>query len=438
MTTSNTLIISALALCSLQADVIELTHGDLLSGTIEAMSSESVTIASELSPKPLEIESANIHNIIFDHVEAPSQQHVELITLENGDTLPCDVITLDGDDLTIATSYAGRFSIPRQHLHSLQFGVSEEKVIYLGTDAPTEWTTRKGQWNQSKKGYACQGLGTLARELELPENLRIQFTLYWKNMPNFSFRFCAENNQSTSKQNAYEFIFNSAGIQLNRGVSNQTTTTLTSIDLNPHDILNHELNVDIRVNRKVGKITLLLDGIERASEVDPIDSVNGNFIILNNRSNQGVGCHMGNLSISEWEDGSRQKRQSKLIQENKDILIDTEDEQYQGHITSISKAKPNKRTVLFEIEHAKAPLKVPDRRISALIFAKLNHDKPSSELHYTAQLVGGGSIQLGNPQLAEGKVSFTHPILGTSAIDTTMINRITTHKNSSQSKSESK
>lgn len=438
MTTFNTLIISALALCSLPADVIELTHGDLLSGTIEAMSGESVTITSELSPQPLEIDSANIHNIIFDMMEAASQQHVELITLDNGDTLPCEVIALDGDNLKITTWYAGRFSIPRQHLHSLQFGVSQEKVIYLGSDTPTEWTTRKGQWTQSEeKGYACEGLGTLARQLELPENLRIQFTLNWKNMPNYAFRFCAENDKSTTKQNAYEFIFNSAGIQLNRGISNQATTTLTSIDLNPHDLLNHELNVDIRVNRKMGKITLLLDGIERASVVDPIDSPVGNFIILNNRANQGVGCAMGNLSISEWENGSRQKHQSKLIQEKKDILIDTEDEQYQGFITSINQAEANKRTIIFEVEHAEAPLKVPDRRISALIFAKLGDDDPSSQLHYTAQLVGGGSIQLDKPQLAEGKVSFTHPILGTCSIDTAMINRITTQQTPAKSEIES-
>jgi len=343
MTTSNILIISALALCSLQADVIELTHGDLLSGTIDAMSRESVTITSELSPESLEIESANIRNIIFDNLEAASQQHVELITLDN---------------------------------------------------------------------------------------LRIKFTLNWKNMPNFVFRFCAENNNSTTEQNAYEFSFNSAGIQLNRRLNSRATSALTSIDLNPYDILNHELNVDIRVNRKIGKITLLLDGVERGSWMDPLDTANGNYILLNNRASQGLGCYIGNLSISEWGEGSRQKFESKLIQKKKDILIDTEDEVYQGHITAISKATPNKRTVGFEVEHAIAPLKVPDRRISALIFAKLNDEDTQSDLHYTAQLVGGGIIQLGKPKLTEGKISFTHPILGTCTIDTTMIIRIITQKTS--------
>jgi len=431
MTISNIIIISALALCRLQADVIELTHGDLLSGTIEAMSRESVTITSELSPKPLEIEPANIRNIIFDNLEAASQQHVELITLDNGDSIPCNVIKLDDGKLKISTWYAGNFDIARQDIHSIQFGIAEEKIIYLGSDTPTEWTTRKGHWKQSEKGYACQGFGTLARQLELPENLRIKFTLNWKNMPNFVFRFCAENDKSTTKQNAYEFIFNSAGIQLNRGVNSQATTTLTSIDLNPYDILNHELNVDIRVNRKIGKITLLLDGVERGSWMDPLDTANGNYILLNNRARQGLGCYMGNLSISEWGEGSRQKLQSKLIQKKKDILIDTEDEQYQGHITSISKATPNKRTVRFEVEHATAPLKVPDRRISALIFAKLNDEDPPTDLHFTAQLVGGGRIQLEDPKLTEGKISFTHPILGTCTIDTTMIIRIITQETSS-------
>ena len=432
MTTSNIITISALALCSLQADVIELTHGDLLSGTIVAMSGESVTITSELSPKPLEIGSANIRNIIFDNLEAASQQHQELITLGNGDSIPCDVIKLDDDKLKISTWYAGNFDIPRQDIHSIQFGIAEEKIIYLGTDPLTEWTTRKGQWKQSdEKGYACQGLGTLARQLELPENLRIKFTLNWKNMPNFVFRFCAENDKSTTQQNAYEFSFNSAGVQLNRRLNSQATSELTRIDLNPYDILNHELNVDIRVNRKIGKITLLLDGIERGSWMDPLDTANGNYILLNNRANQGLGCYIGNLRISEWGEGSRQTLQSKLIQKKKDILIDTEDDQYQGHITSISKASPNKRTVLFDSEHDETAMKVPDRRISALIFAKLNDEDTQTDLHYTAQLVGGGIIQLGGPKLTEGKISFTHPILGTCTIDTTMIIRIITQKTSS-------
>jgi len=341
------------------------------------------------------------------------------------------VIKLEDDKLKISTWYAGHFDIPRQNIHSIQFGIAEEKIIYLGSDTLTEWTTRKGQWKQSEKGYACQGLGTLARQLELPENLRIKFTLHWKNTPDFVFRFCAENDKSTPNQNAYEFIFNSVGIQLNRGVNSRTTTKLARIGPKPFDIPKHELNVDIRVNRKIGKITLLLDGIERGSWMDPLDTAHGNYILLNNRTSQGLGCYMGNLRISEWEEGSRQTLQSKLIQKKKDILIDTEDEQYQGHITSISKAAPNKRTVRFEVEHATAPLKVPDRRISALIFAKLNDEDRQTDLHYTAQLVGGGTIQLAEPKLTDGKISFTHAILGTCTIDTTMIIRITTQETSS-------
>ena len=63
---------------------------------------------------------------------------------------------------------------------------------------------------------AYEGKGHLAQQLTLPDKVRYQYDLSWQSTPNFAFRFFAENNSAASKQNAYELIFNSQGMEIRR------------------------------------------------------------------------------------------------------------------------------------------------------------------------------------------------------------------------------
>jgi len=427
--------LAAIALCTLtgaHADVVKLVQDDALTGTISALNNEGVTITSTLTPTPIEIKADKITKITFDSQQEARHQHTEQVTLANGDILPCRVTSMDDDSLLISTWYAGKLLIPRHSIQSLQFGISTNQVIYQGTDAPTEWTSHKGQWSYSNsKGYTCQGVGTLARQLEQTENLHINFDLTWQSNPNFTFRFCAENNKAHTKQNAYEFTFNSAGINLRRVLKNQTPSPLTSIARKPHEISKQQVNIDLLVNRALGEITLHIDGQMFGRWSDNAEATEGNYIILNDGSNQANGFHINNLVISNWMGGSQPRYQEKLSQGKEDIMIDSEGEILSGQLKSISQTKANNRIIHLKPRHS-GLIQVPEYRISTLIFAAQTDNPKHSPAHYNAQFVGGGTIQLKNPQLTDGKITIHHSILGPIRIDITSVSSITVQPSASE------
>ncbi len=440
MTTFNKPIICALAaaaLCTLtgaRADVVKLVQDDALTGTISALNNERVTLTSTLTPTPIEIKADKITKINFAAQEKSHHQHTEQLTLSNGDILPCRVISMDDDSLHVSTWYAGNLQIPRHSIQSLQFGISANQVIYQGTDAPTEWSSHKGQWSYSSaKGYTCQGVGTLARQLEPTENLHINFDLAWVSNPNFTFRFCAENSKARTKQNAYEFSFNSAGIKLRRVLKNQTPSPLVNIPRKPHEISKQQINIDLLVNRALGEITLHIDAKMVGKWIDNAEATEGNYIILNDGSNQADSSSINNLVISNWSDGSQTRYQEKLSQGKEDILIDNEGDILSVQLKSITQTKANNRIIHLKPQHSDSGFTpVPEHRISTLIFAAQTDPPKHSPAHYSAQLVGGGTLQLNNPQLTDGKITIHHSILGPISIDITSVSSITVQPSASE------
>lgn len=421
----STLITTALCMmATAHADVIELADHDILTGTINKLDHDEVTINSALTTQPLQIKVDKIRSITFDSEESTPRKHTEQVTLTNGDTLPCSVTSLDQNALHISTWFAGKFSIPRTSLRSLQFGVVENQTIYQGHDDLSEWPSREGRWSYSEKGYSCRGIGTLARPLELPQNLQIRFDLSWKETPIFAFRFCAENDKATTRQNTYELTFNSAGLKISRCKKNQRQIPLATIALKPHEIKDHKINIDLRINREIGKITLFLDGKQRGAYIDTFDATQGNHIILNNRSNQGDGFHIDNFEVNQWRNGTLATPHLKLTQGADDILIDSEGERISGQLESIFTAEDQYRVVQLKVKHTPKPLRVPGRRINTLIFARQDDPPKKTTANFTAELIGGGSLQLTAPQLTGGKITSQHHILGSCTIDTSVVSRI--------------
>ncbi len=425
---------ASLSLCtpsSAQADIVELSNGDLLTGNVESLDKALVTLVSPLASTPLEIRADAIRKITFPDASESTPDHTERLTLTNNDVIPCKVLSMNDKELHVSTWYAGKFSIPRNNIQFLQFGLSEEKTIYTGTDDPAQWTTRKGRWSRTSTGYTCSGNSTLARKLNLSENVRFNFDLSWKENPNFVFRFCAESDEATTKQDTYEFVFNSAGMQIRRYQnSEQPAAPLANISIKPHSIPGRKLNIDLRVNRSEGLLTLTIDNQVIGTWPDPFTTSKGNHIILNNRasSTSSTSCIINNLRVSTMTDGALPRHREKNLTSKADVLIDSEGETMSGNIISINidsdSERADKRTIVFNVKNSTAPLLVPDRRMSTLIFGEPENMPEFPLPTLTAMLKNNGAIQLTQPKLKQGKISCQHPILGPCLIDINALTHI--------------
>ncbi len=433
MTTSNLstwLHIAASAVClfslpSLRADTVKLYNGDALTGTIKSFDQGVVTLDSPMTRSPLEFNVAAIKQIIFSKKSSNIPTHTESLTLSNNDIIPCRVLSMDKKHLYISTWYAGKFTVPRHGIKNLQFGISEEKTIFNATKDPNHWTAHKGNWTHSGTTYTSLGMGMLAEKINLPENVRFQFDLSWKDNPNFAFRFCAENTAASTKQNTYEFLFNSAGMQLSRyESSSQPAAPLANIAIKPRSLPNQKIHVDLRVNRKEGLISLFIDNNLVGTWPDPFPSPKGNHFILINRSSTRKSCIISRFKVQSISGSTLPRHREKSAPTDTDILVDSVGEKYSGTIISIGKGAPNNRKITMSVKHSDTPLRIPDRRVSTLFFAQTDDTPDYPNPTFIAILKNNGRIRLENPKLINGKLISHHPILGSFSIDTKALSHI--------------
>jgi hypothetical protein len=452
MTTSNTYpnrISGKSIVCSLAAiacaltssisdatgDTVELSNGDTLTGTIQSLDEGLVILRSPIAYAPLKIKAAAISRMDFSEEAKGNPAHTERLTLSNNDVIPCKLLSMDEKQLHISTWYAGKFSIPRTNIRGLQFGLTQEKIVFIGKDDPSKWSTRDGAWSFSGTTYTASGTGTLAQKLDMPENVRINFDFAWKESPNFAFRFCAEKDSPTTKQDTYEFLFNSAGMQIRRYEnSKQPAAPIANIAIKPSSIADHKVNIDLRVNRTEGLVSLYVDDKLIGTWPDPFTTSKGNYIIFNNRTSLKTSCLVSNITVTGLNDGSLPRHREKTAIVQTDVLIDSEGEKISGSLTSISAGDTNKRTIILDVKHSPNPLRVPDRRISALLFAQTGDAPVFPKSTFTAILDGDGQIQLENPKLIDGELTIIHPILGPCTLSPKVLSYITQSKVKAPSK----
>lgn len=416
-------ILAPFSASGLDAASVELKSGDTLSGEISAFDEETLTLLSQLSPEPLQINSQAIQRIVFPNNARNKGTHGERLTLLNGDTIPCQVHSLDDKQLHFSTWFGGDFTIPRSQVRGIRFGANEQRVIYGGTGRLEDWTTRRGAWTQADDGaFTCRGSGALARKFDLPRNLRISYTMAWKGTPNFAFRFCGENKSHSTKQDCYEFTFNSAGMQLRRYADGNTGAPLANPPLKPSQFRGRSVQLDFHVNRDVGKVTLFVDGTQVGSWPDTLEMSEGNYIIFNNRSSKNS-LTFKNILVTDMHDGSLPRHREAIDKTKSDVLLDSTGDVYSGKILGIAKRNV-KRFMRIKSDEDSKPFEVPEHRISALSFATAADIPEPPENTFAASFQAGGTIQLAEPKFAQGFVTANHPVLGQCKIDLRAIKQI--------------
>lgn len=421
-------IAALLSLCiPASGDIVEFDNGDTLTGSIQAFEQGQVVFQPAMATKPLQIEAESVSRIVFPITNGQDENppHAESLTLANNDVLPCQVVSMDATQLHISTRYGGDFSIPRSKIRALQFGIVSETTIFTGKERPSKWTHQSGKWSLAKAN-TYQGSGVLAQQLTLPANVCFKFDLSWQGSPNFAFRFCAENDSATTKQDTYELIFNSAGMQIRRYENKlQPSALLANIPtINPYKLKNDSINIELRANRSENLLSLYIDSKLIGTWLDPLALSKGNHMIFNNRSKEAKNCIISNISVTTLNDGALPRHREKISSVKADLLIDSEGEKISGLLKSISGSQSNKRTITIDLKHASEPLKIPDRRVSTLLFAEPDHLNKFPETTFEAFLVGGGHLHLDKLRLVDGRLSTIHPILGPCSLSLELVSHI--------------
>jgi hypothetical protein len=145
-------------------DTLETDHGDTISGTVESLEHGTIVFKSPMSPQALQIKASALKHLTFPHTKKSSPYHTEILTLINGDTLPCHVSSLDENQLSVTTGYAGSLNVDRSKIQALRFGIISEEILFIGNEPPEKWTDMDGSWTMNGD-QSYEGKGHLAQQL---------------------------------------------------------------------------------------------------------------------------------------------------------------------------------------------------------------------------------------------------------------------------------
>ncbi len=411
-------LLAATPAAVLRADNLTLTGDARLSGTVLSIQAEgSVQLATMISPEPILLKAGAVDKVEFSVPESTGNTPDALIELVNGDILPADVEGLDGDNLQVSNPDAGRFSIPRTAVKSMQLGIHKRGPLYTGPRDLAEWTTEPGSaknWRFANNTLIASGSATASKVFELPVKFVIKFNVRWQANPNLRVYFADPLVPEGGPVDRYCLQLSGAGVGILRESSQgKREQTVISPLRGPEQFPTNQMDIEVQVDRKSNRILLYLNGEREGAGVDPVDNrPEGNGITIVSSATAGLTQEVRAIEVREL-DNSRTRHLSEDRGDTRtDSLISREEERWGGKLLHIRKT-PEATLFSFKSDFQDAPLEIPQTEVSTLFFAAA--EKPAAvegNTPFSLKLRGDGVLQVSSCVFSAEAVTARHPLLG--------------------------
>ena len=379
-------------------------------------------LAGQLSPESLLLREGAVKRVVFEHVAERDDSFSNRVELTNGDVLAARIRSFDGEDLVVESPFAGEIRIPRELLKTLQLGIHQQEVIYEGPAGLEGWTPNGrdvDSWSSEDGVLRMAGGGSLSRELKLPQQFVVLFTLEWRNNPNFQFTFADPLLPTNSQCDRYVFRFAGNGIEVKRQASEgRRDTTIIPLYRTSELYPGNRLKVEIRVDRNNSMMQLFLNGEPEGRYNDPVPNVpTGNGISISSNSG-GDGEHeLSNIQVLSWNEESDRHRTEERGDVTMDSLIERRGDRYSGTLNSISPTG-DRLAFSFKTDFLDTPVELPDTEISTIFF-KSEENSRSTALNdsLVLRLQSDGFIHVSSCVFDGKRAKVTHPLLGELSFD---------------------
>ncbi|MDE0825655.1 MAG: hypothetical protein OSA48_02480 [Akkermansiaceae bacterium] len=411
---STSILVIALGALPLHADQLTLEGGDQLTGTLLEIPDESrITFETPNATNPLQLKSSAVKSIQFEY-EAPKDiPQSERLVLRNGDTFPGEIINLDSEYLDLRTWACGDLRIPRSAIASVAFGVAPHNLVFSGPKNEAGWKDNEN-WSFGDQSLSSAKRGTISRLDVLPEQFILRFQLKWETNPNFRFYFCDDFLQRNGDTDRYYFEVNSGGMQLKRqatGNKNRRWSPLYSSQRRPESFPDHNMEIEIRVDRHGRMLYIYVDGEDEGRLDDPIGEIPlGSGIMLESLAGGDMKNIVSSIEIYHWDAVSQIHRNEGHKNPDTDAVVTTESERYEGSADQLV-GEGQDRAILIKSPHTDEPVRIPFNALSVLYFREPKK-MDSSPCDFHLSLAAQGRVAVNNPTLSLDSMSADHPLLG--------------------------
>ncbi|MGL5017438.1 MAG: hypothetical protein ACRDBP_04845 [Luteolibacter sp.] len=412
------LALAVSALGSATADQLTLTGDARLTGTVRAISDAGVVeLDSALAPAPILLKAEAVAKVEFSTPEANSAPPGTLVELANGDLLPANLESLDGQNLTITTPHAGRLTIPRVALKSMQLGVQKRRAIYSGPKDAEEWSRgidESKQWKFSGGSLVSNGSATASKEFNIPHQFILKFTLKWQANPSFQIFFADPLTPGVDLVDRYYLQFNSAGLEIKRESSTgKRFQTVILFARTPDQFPNNQVDVEIRVDRKSSRLHLRLNGEPEGAGIDPVSTPPlGNGVKLVNSSAPALSQEIRGIEIAELDNVRARHRSEDRGNPSEDSLISRDEDRWSGKLVKISQ-NPDGAVFHFKSDFQDTLLELSEKDVSTIFFSQPeNAPAPDPSPPFALRLAGEGSLRVSSSIFSPEDITAQHPLLG--------------------------
>lgn len=399
-----------------KADGLRFTSGDLFNGKLVKVSEKGLIWNHPDATANINFKPDNLDVIDFGHVPVSLRRAgVSDITLTNGDKLFGVIDELNDEYLILDTWYAGKLKLERPMVQAITSGGAVSKAIYEGPNNLEEWqVANRGSWKfKDDYLYNTRQYGGVGKDVKLPDQSNIEFTVQHKNKLNFQIHFYTDRVHS-SGGNCYQLVFNSRYCYIQRYSNHQGSDQLGSFNLSD---LKNKFKVSIRTDKEKKNIMVLVDGKLVKQITDP-GTFAGKGTGLLFYSHQGD-IKLSNIKVTQWNGAVGASSTAKQKVKSKDAIVFVNKDTVTGVLKSIKKGK-----VLFETPFA--PLTIPIDRISSITLGEEGYEKPRRNAGdvkvYFAN--NAGRITLKLKSIVDSKVSGSSENFDTGSFDLRAFNKL--------------
>jgi hypothetical protein len=396
------------------ADEVLLADGSKLSGTVTALADGGqLMLSSPLAFEPFQLKADRLKRVNFAAAGEFNDRDDALVVLANGDQFPGELSAIDGESVTVRTLFAGEIKIPRSSVNTIQLGVSPPKIVYRGPADDAGWEIKNG-WRFDSMRFAAENSGTIFRKFDIPGSFLLRFRVSWRNTPNIQVYFADDSFETTGKADRYYLQFGGAGMELKRQQSNDghPFLSMASIPGEPGDYPDNNVDVELRVDRKLGQVHLFLDGEEEGKFADPVKTrPTGQGIMFRSNIGGDDSQFIDNIEIREWDPSSDRHRTEERGDEKQDVLITRSSDRGTGSILGMV-AGADGGTIRYKGPHHPDPVELSVSDVSTLFFAKPADAAEPAGQPLKLGLRGRGSLGVTGCVFTAESVTAKHPLLG--------------------------
>jgi hypothetical protein len=280
---------------------VRFSNNDRLTGSVASLTPERLIWNSPILEKPVPFLIKNVLDLTLP-AEQPEIEgrHEAAISLTNGDLIRGQLASVSDEIVELDTWFAGRMKFNRLMIADIRIR-ERAKFLYRGPTGLDGWqqSDSKPAWTYQNSTFRSAGGGSIARNVNLPDECFIAFDASWRGSLGLKLAFFSDEPASSQPKTGYEIAFQSRSVNL-RGIKPSRRIGYTQNALSLQE--NEKARIEIRASLKSGKVCLFVDGeiIDVWTDPDVARNEIGrgiHFIALN----QSSPLQISRIEVGAWD-----------------------------------------------------------------------------------------------------------------------------------------